>query len=131
MHKGFCNGFTLGSHGEYFTDRSSRKNIQYPYSEYSEHFCFGIIYTRIKTSLIGETKKYTIEEVTEIPSVIKNFIFFAQEKWKIASDKSGSGNTANIGSIKKIDDIINGNGVFAKAGKNCSMTIGQTLAKLK
>lgn len=52
-----------------------------------------------------------------IPAVIKDFIFFAEEKWKIASDKQGSGNTANIGSIKKIDDILSGNGVFAKAGE--------------
>jgi len=42
----FCNGFTLGSHGEYFVHRTSRKNIQYPYDEYSGHFCLGIIYTR-------------------------------------------------------------------------------------
>jgi hypothetical protein len=41
-----CNGFTLGSHGEYFTNRSSRKNIQFPYSSYSGHFCLGIIYDR-------------------------------------------------------------------------------------
>jgi len=33
-YQGFCNGFTLGSHGEYFRNRSSKKNIQYPYSEY-------------------------------------------------------------------------------------------------
>ena len=42
----FCRGFTLGSHGEYFIDRTSRKNIQYPYDEYSGHFCLGIIYTK-------------------------------------------------------------------------------------
>lgn len=116
-HKGFCNGFTLGSHGEYFTDRTSNKNIQYPYNEYAGHFCFGIIYTRKEHFLIDETRKYKVDEVEKIPSVIKDFIFFAQEKWKIASDKGGSGNTANIGSVNKICDIINGNGVFAKAGE--------------
>lgn len=31
--------------------------------------------------------------------------------------KGGSGNTANIGSIQKIEDILNGNGVFVKAGE--------------
>lgn len=30
----FCNGFTLGSHGEYFINQSSTKNIQYPYNQY-------------------------------------------------------------------------------------------------
>ena len=113
----FCNGFTLGSHGEYFTNRDSSKNIQYPYNSYSGHFCVGIIYSRNILDEMEEFKKYSLEEIDNIPSVIGNFTFFAQEKWKIASDKSGSGNTANIGSIKNIKDIINGNGVFAKAGE--------------
>jgi len=115
--QGFCNGFTLGSHGEYFKKRTSTKNIQYPYSSYSGHFCLGIIYSRAELSGEYETKKYTVDELSQIPSVIKHFTFFAAEKWKIASDKSGSGNTANIGSIKNISDILTGNGVFAKAGE--------------
>lgn len=113
----FCNGFTLGSHGQYFTERTSAKNIQYPYDEYSGHFCLGIIYTRTMLDKNEETHIYSIDEIESIPAVIKNFLFFAEEKWKIASDKGGSGNTANIGSIQKIDDILNGNGVFAKAGE--------------
>lgn len=116
-YPGFCNGFTLGSHGEYFTDRTSTKNIQYPYDEYSGHFCLGIIYSRNDLDKQEELKKYSINEVDKIPAVIKNFLFFAEEKWKIASDKGGSGNTANIGSIQKISDILEGNGVFAKAGE--------------
>ena len=80
-HPDFCNGFTLGSHGEYFINT------------------------------------YSIDELNEIPSVIHDFLFFAEEKWKIASDKGGSGNTANIGSIHNIQDILNGNGVFAKASE--------------
>ena len=116
QHPGFCNGFTLGSHGEYFTDRTSTKNIQYPYSRYSGHFCLGIIYSR---NLIAHhaSRIYSFSEIEDIPAVIKDFTFFAAEKWRIASDKSGSGNTANIGSIQFIDDILNGNGVFAKAGE--------------
>lgn len=43
-----CNGFTLGSHGEYFQQRSSTKNIQFPYKDYNAHFCLGIIYTILK-----------------------------------------------------------------------------------
>lgn len=113
----FCNGFTLGSHGEYFLDRTSTKNIQYPYAEYSGHFCLGIIYSRAALDKYDETKIYSIDEVNNIPAVIRNFLFFAEEKWKIASDKSGSGNTANIGSIQKISDILEGNGVFSKAGE--------------
>ena len=115
-HEGFCNGFTLGSHGEYFADRSSTKNIQYPYSFYSGHFCLGIIYSRNIFTSYNE-KIYSVNEIEKIPSVIKDFIFFAAEKWKIASDKPGSGNTANIGSVQYINDILNGNGVFAEAGE--------------
>lgn len=116
-HSDFCNGFTLGSHGEYFINRTSTKNIQYPYDDYSGHFCFGIIYTRAVLDKKNETHTYSIDELNEIPSVIHDFLFFAEEKWKIASDKGGSGNTANIGSIHNIQDILNGNGVFAKAGE--------------
>ena len=113
-----CNGFTLGSHGEYFENRTSTKNIQFPYGSYSGHFCLGIIYDRADVTSIDETKIYNIDELHLITSVVKNFQFFVTEKWKIASDKSGSGNTANIGSINNIDDIINGRGLFSKLGEN-------------
>ena len=116
-YPGFCNGFTLGSHGEYFVDRRSTKNIQHPYGEYSGHFCLGIIYSRAVLDKNVETHRYSLEELEDIPPVIRNFLFFAEEKWRIASDKDGSGNTANIGSIQNIDDILHGNGVFAKAGE--------------
>ncbi len=113
----FCHGFTLGSHGAYFSDRASTKNIQYPYGEYSGHFCLGIIYSRVSLRWDEELRTYSVDEVNNIPSVIRDFVFFAEEKWRIASDKSGSGNTANIGSINKIEDILSGNGVFSKAGE--------------
>lgn len=112
-----CNGFTLGSHGKYFQNRQSKKNIQYPYSHYLGHYCFGIIYSRNVEDKLGELKILSIESLENIKSVIKDFTCFAEEKWKIASDKGGSGNTANIGSNKSIDDLIHGNGVFAKSSE--------------
>lgn len=112
-----CNGFTLGSHGEYFINRKSRKNIQYPYSEYIAHFCLGIIYERQNYG-IDETKQYSLENLESIPAVASNFLFFVAEKWKIASDKGGSGNTANIGSIKNINDIMNEKGIFSEHGED-------------
>ena len=102
-----CNGFTLGSHGEYFENRKSTKNIQFPYSDYAGHFCLGIIYSRVDGATINETKTYEISQLKSIASVVKDFQFFVVEKWKIASDKGGSGNTANIGSIIHIEDIVN------------------------
>lgn len=114
----FCNGFTLGSHGEYFTNRSSTKNIQYPYSDYSGHFCLGIIYSRLSERNIDETKILHLDDLQSITSVVSNFSFFVQEKWRIASDKSGSGNTANIGSINHIADIVAGRGMFSSLGED-------------
>jgi hypothetical protein len=113
----FCNGFTLGSHGEYFINRNSTKNIQFAYNQYLGHYCLGILYSRQTLSNLEEAKVYTLQNLKNIPSVIKNFEFFAQEKWKIASDKSGSGNTANIGSITYIEDILQGNGIFTNLGE--------------
>lgn len=113
----YCNGFTLGSHGEYFINRTSRKNIQFPYNEYSGHFCLGIIYTRALSEDIDETKIFQIENLQSITSVVKDFEFFICEKWEIASDRSGSGNTANIGSIDCIEDILNCNGMFKNLGE--------------
>jgi len=112
-----CNGFTLGSHGKYFEDRTSSKNIQFPYSHYLGHFCLGIIYDRNENATIDETKSYQLSQLDSIESVVNNFQFFAVEKWKIASDKGGSGNTANIGSINNIEDICNGHGMFSKLGE--------------
>lgn len=113
----FCNGFTLGSHGEYFINRKSHKNIQFPYSEYLGHFCLGIIYTRSGAEKSDETRLYQLEELKSITSVISDFEFFVHEKWEIASDYQGSSNTANIGSITKISDLLAGNGVFKKLGE--------------
>jgi hypothetical protein len=116
-YDGFCNGFTLGSHGEYFRTRTSTKNIQFPYAEYTSHICLGILYTRALSADIDETKVLELNELDKITSVIKDLVFFAEEKWKISSDKGGSGNTANIGSIQFIDDIVKGNGVFKNLGE--------------
>lgn len=110
--------FTLGSHGSYFKERDKSKNIQFPYNQYSGHYCLGIIYTRndLERDLFNE-KMSNIKNLKSLTSVIKDFDFFIAPKWKIASDSQGSGNTANIGSIKDIDDLKAGNGVFSQIGE--------------
>lgn len=113
----FCNGFTLGSHGEYFINRNSTKNIQFPYNQYLGHYCLGILYSRKALTYLEEAIIYKRENLDKIPSVIGDFEFFACEKWQIASDKRGSGNTANIGSINYIKDILDGRGMFGKLGE--------------
>jgi hypothetical protein len=66
---------------------------------------------------IDETEIFDVSKLNSITSVITDLLFFVEEKWKIASDRSGSGNTANIGSINHIPDILSGNGAFAKLGE--------------
>lgn len=90
-----------------------KKNVQFSYAEYCGHFCLGIIYTRADKELTVKT----IENLRSITSVVKDFLFFACEKWEIAGDRQGSGNTANVGSITFIDDILKGNGIFANLGE--------------
>lgn len=151
---GEINGFTLGSHGEYFQDRTSRKNVQFPYGTYGGHFCLGLIYTRTDLAVapvdsvsanakpgkddadvLGEMAVFAVDELgslseavpkakrrevktlREITSVMRDLQFFVCEKWELASDQAGSGNTANIGGIKNIDDVVNGRGVFCHLGE--------------
>ena len=60
---GHVNGFTLGSHGAYFKDRKSTKNIQFPYAEYFGHFCLGIIYSRTNAKDLDETEVIHVKEL--------------------------------------------------------------------
>jgi len=77
---------------------------------------------QIDDCLINETKTYNLNNFTEIQSVVRDFEFFIQEKWKIAIDRPGSGNTKNIGSESNIKSLREGSGLFFKEygenGKN-------------
>lgn len=66
--------------------------------------------------MIDENRVYTIDDLEEILSVVKDFDFIVQEKYKIAKDRPGSGNTKNIGSCVKISELKEGTGPFAKLG---------------
>ena len=110
-----ANGFTLGAFTGYFRQRKSTKNITFPYEQYAGHFVLGIIYSR-QDEEIDERKVYNLEDLPNIVSVVKNFDFLLQEKWRIATDRPGSGNTKNIGSVSNIQELINGNGPFVPYG---------------
>lgn len=110
------NGMTLGAFTGYFRNRKSRKNTLYPYGEYQGHFVLGVIYSK-PLNAIDERKQYELKDIKKIPSVIKDFQFFAQPKYRIAASRPGSGNTKNIGSTARIDHLLNGAGVFAKLGE--------------
>lgn len=89
-------GFTLGSYGSFL--RNNTKNIQYPYNEYSKHYVIGFIYDRVEDATEGIRVEYKDYDTIKVP--YDNVEIFIQEKYRIAGDKPGSGNTENIGSFK-------------------------------
>lgn len=107
---------TLGAFTGYFRNRESTKNTTFPYQEYQCHLVLGVIYTQVHTSN-NEKEIYHLDEIGNIESVIKDFHFFVQPKFKIASSTPGSGNTKNIGSINNLDKLIKGEGVFSELGE--------------
>lgn len=111
------NGMTLGAFTGYFRDRNSSKNITFPYDDYTGHFVLGIIYTRAEDN-VDERKIYGLNDLQKITSVVKDFEFFVQEKYRIAIDRPGSGNTKNIGGVTNIDLLKNGDGPFTQLGEN-------------
>jgi hypothetical protein len=110
------NGFTLGAFTGYFRQRKSTKNITFPYEQYAAHFVLGIIYSR-SDEVTDERRVYTLDDLQTIVSVVKDFTFLLQEKWRIAADRPGSGNTKNIGSVRDIQALVEGNGPFASHGQ--------------
>ncbi|MBM4033843.1 MAG: restriction endonuclease [Planctomycetes bacterium] len=110
------NGMTLGAFTGYFRDRESKKNITFPYSSYQGHFVLGIIYSQAPQRQ-DQRRRYTLDELESISSVITDFAFFVQEKYRIASDRPGSGNTKNIGSATNTSRLVEGRGPFAELGK--------------
>ena len=107
---------TLGAFTGYFRNRESTKNTLYPYGSYSSHLVLGVIYSQNQANQ-NEKIIYKLDELGSIESVIRDFKFFVQPKYKIASASPGSGNTKNIGSINNIDKLVNGEGVFSTLGE--------------
>jgi hypothetical protein len=110
------NGFTLGAFTGYFRQRDSTKNITFPYKQYAAHYVLGVIYSR-NPEIADERRVYTLDELQDIVSVVRDFTFLLQEKWRIASDRPGSGNTKNVGSVKDMHTLIEGNGPFVPYGQ--------------
>ncbi len=108
-HKSSKVSFTLGGYTSFI--RQERKNIEFPYSQYAEEWVIGFIYER--KSLENPPHLYELERLDEIPLPFENVSWFVAQKWKIAGDRAGSGNTANIGSISGyLDDFRNESGPF-------------------
>ncbi len=88
--------FTLGSYKSFI--RNNTKNILFPYSTYTDHWVIGFIYTR---NLAFEEYDLTnIPKVGDIKCPYDLQSIFIREKTDVVGLRAGSGNTANIGSIK-------------------------------
>lgn len=104
-------GFTLGGYTSFIRGNGT-KNIVFPFNSYSEHWVIGYVYTRVAKKA-GEHKTYNTNELDQISLPYKDVKVFVREKWEIASDRAGSGNTTNIGSIiGKIEDFRVGKAIF-------------------
>ena len=93
-------GFTLGSYAGYFRkcDKKLCCNGQYCYDDFTDHWDICFIYD-------WDGKKDTLHMISNIQIVV-------QEKWRLASRRTGTGTTTAIGSINDIDKIISGQGDF-------------------
>ncbi|MFP5206329.1 MAG: type II restriction endonuclease [Acidobacteriota bacterium] len=111
------NGMTLGAFTGYFRNRDINKNTLYPYNQHKGHFVLGVIYSQSE-SVADERSIFALEDLDRIPSVVRDFQFFAQPKYRIASDSPGSGNTRNIGSIVEIAQLLEGAGPFSELGED-------------
>src|SRR5207237_9730193 len=65
-----------------------------------------LVIDRVTASRLGITPLAIDDDLPKIPSVVKDFQFFAQPKYRIASSRPGSGNTKNIGSVIKIEELV-------------------------
>lgn len=106
--------FTLGSFGSYM--RNNTKNIEYKYTDYKKHYVIGFVYKR--NGQAQESQVYDYDDRNKIEFPFYDVKYFIQEKYKIAGDKPGSGNTENIGSFptKNFYELKAGNGPFCNLG---------------
>lgn len=111
------NGLTLGSYWGYFRERNIVKNMDFTYNSYSSHTVLGVLYKQ-NSECDNTNGVYDINELDDIQSVIKDFVFFVQPKWKIASDVPGSGNTRNIGGVTNLHTLLAGEGPFSALGED-------------
>lgn len=110
----------MGSYTSFIRPGKETKNIVFPFDDYSEHLIIGFVYSRgidFDTKLTSKLV-YSLDELEHVVEPISNIEFFVQEKWRIAGDTAGSGNTANIGSISgTLQDFRFGNGPFRSEGE--------------
>ncbi len=106
--------FTLGSYTSFL--RNGTKNIVFPYGDYFKHYIIGFIYTRSEREM---KDAFALGQLERASGPYKDVEWFVQEKFRIAGERAGSGNTTNVGSIvaSSIEEFAAGNGPFAQPGE--------------
>ena len=80
------NGLTLGSYWGYFRNRDKKMSMDYTYNSYSAHIVLGMLYKQ-SDETANEKSVFGVDELEVIHSVIENFLFFVQPKWKKSFEK--------------------------------------------
>lgn len=98
--------------------RNNTKNIAYKYTDYAKHYVIGFIYKR--NDAAQESRVYDFDHREQIVFPYRDVKYFISEKYKIAGDKPGSGNTENIGSFptRNFCDLKDGRGPFSELGQD-------------
>lgn len=106
--------YTMGSFGSYM--RNNTKNIAYPYTDFVKHYVIGFVYRRNDSAQESDVYDYHFRDMISFP--YQDVKYFIQEKYKIAGEKPGSGNTENIGSFEtnSLEELRLGNGPFSVLG---------------
>ncbi|MBM0742566.1 hypothetical protein JOY44_13220 [Phormidium sp. CLA17] len=104
--------FTLGGYTS-FIRGTGTKNIVFPFNEYAEHWIIGYVYKRLARKKAADHGVFTTDQLDVIALPYEDVQVFVQKKWKISSDRAGSGNITNIGSTNgRINDFRTGNTPF-------------------
>lgn len=105
--------FTLGSFTSFL--RNGTKNIEGNYSDYDSHYVLAFLYTRSSAPHNPPTK---LSKLSSIEPTYGDVEVAFVEKYRIAGDKPGSGNTDNIATIQtnSMEPIQLGAGPFATLG---------------
>jgi len=121
--------YTLGSYTSFL--RSVTKNIKYPYTEYSDHWVIGFLYSRNTPRAV--VAQCSLSEVTQDLCPYNDVDYFVQDKYKIVGETPASGNTTNIGSIQGTDlePFRQGVGPFSTLGKQKCDDYWRTFAKTR
>ena len=111
----WSSSFTLGGYTSFL--RHDTKNIEFPYSHYQKDYIIGFIYSRVAVG--GGTKFYRLIDREQVSSPLRDVEWFVQEKYRIAGERAGSGNTTNIGSVVRnsVEGFAVGDGPFAILGE--------------